>query len=41
MILILKVNPEQRLDAEKIALQKELKNLEKSLHIEFNFRLEI
>ncbi|RYZ57835.1 MAG: Ppx/GppA family phosphatase [Proteobacteria bacterium] len=38
--LVLKVAPDQRLDAEKIALQKEIKNLEKALNVEFDFRLE-
>lgn len=39
-ILILKVSHDQRLDAEKTALQKELKNLEKALQVDFDFRLE-
>ncbi|MBC7533072.1 MAG: Ppx/GppA family phosphatase [Oligoflexus sp.] len=38
--LVLKVAPDQRLEAEKIALQKEIKNLEKALNVEFTFRLE-
>ncbi len=40
MVLVLTVHPEQKLEAEKIALQKELRNLEKALHVEFSFRLE-
>ncbi len=38
--LVLKVDQDQRLDAEKIALQKEIKNLEKALQVEVDFRLE-
>ncbi|MES2745225.1 MAG: Ppx/GppA phosphatase family protein, partial [Bdellovibrionota bacterium] len=40
-ILVIKVDPSQSLDAEKIALQKEIKNLEKSLHLSVDFRLEV
>lgn len=35
-----KLNSDQRFDAEKIALQKEIKNLEKALNVELDFRLE-
>ncbi len=40
LILVAKVHPDQRLDAEKITLQKEIKNLEKALGLEIAFRLE-
>ncbi|MBC7661690.1 MAG: Ppx/GppA family phosphatase [Chitinophagaceae bacterium] len=39
--LVLKVPADQRLEAERIALAKEIKNLEKALHVDFDFRLEI
>lgn len=40
LTIVLKVDPDQRLDAEKVALQKEIKNLEKALGVDINFRLE-
>ena len=41
VMLVVKVNPGESIDAESTALQKEIKNLEKALHVEIAARLEI